>query len=89
MKILARLILCFALVGLATASQGADPTVLAAQKILKQRGYYRGTVDGLIGSRTAAAIRRYQVAENLRVTGQLTPQTLRSLGLPMSSPAPK
>ena len=65
-----------------------DSTVREAQKILQQEGYYRGTVDGVIGSQTAAAIRRYQIAEKLRVTGQLNPQTARSLGLPLPSPTP-
>lgn len=87
MKALVRLVLCLALVGLVSDVWAGDPTVRSAQKILQQQGYYRGTVDGVIGSQTAAAIRRYQVAEKLRVTGQLNPQTARSLGLPLPSPS--
>lgn len=87
MKALARLILCFALIGLVTDARAGDSTVRAAQTLLQQQGYYQGTVDGVIGSQTAAAIRRYQVAEKLRVTGQLNPQTARSLGLPLPSPS--
>ncbi len=59
----------------------ADDAILSAQKKLQRLGYYDGTADGQYGSQTAAAIRRYQVAENLKVTGELTPQTLKSLGI--------
>lgn len=88
MHMLARLLLCFALIGLVTDLRAGDSTVHQAQQILKRRGYYRGAVDGVMGSQTAAAIRRYQVAENLRVTGQLNPQTTRSLGLPLPTSPP-
>jgi len=63
----------------------ADPTISAAQQKLKRLGFYQGTVDGSYGSQTAAAIRRYQLAEDLRVTGELNPQTLSSLGIQASS----
>lgn len=86
MQVLVRLLICLALAGLVTDLRAGDSTVLRAQRILQQRGYYRGEVDGIMGSQTAAAIRRYQVAENLRVTGQLNPQTIRSLGLPLAPP---
>jgi peptidoglycan hydrolase-like protein with peptidoglycan-binding domain len=66
----------------------ADDAILTAQKKLQRLGYYPGTPDGQYGSQTAAAIRRYQVAENLKVTGDLNPQTMRSLGIPVSSSQP-
>ena len=88
MNVLARLVLCFALVVLVTDVRAGDSTVREAQKILQQAGYYRGTVDGVVGSQTAAAIRRYQIAEKLRVTGHLMPPPARSLGLPLPSPTP-
>jgi len=59
----------------------ADETVLATQKKLAQLGFYKGTPDGQVGSQTGAAIRRYQVAENLKVTGELNRQTLERLGI--------
>ena len=59
----------------------ADQAVSAAQQKLKRLGYYNGPVDGEYGSQTAAAIRRYQLAEDLRVTGELNIQTLESLGI--------
>ena len=59
----------------------ADEIVWRVQSKLKQLGYYDGMVDGQLGSQTAAAIRRYQIAERLKVTGNLNTQTLRSLGI--------
>jgi peptidoglycan hydrolase-like protein with peptidoglycan-binding domain len=67
----------------------ADPTITSAQQKLKRLGFYQGDIDGSYGSQTAAAIRRYQLAENLRVTGELNPQTLNSLGIPSAPPSQK
>lgn len=36
------------------------PRVREVQSILKQMGYYRGTVDGIYGSQTEAAVRNFQ-----------------------------
>ena len=66
----------------------ADDTVLATQRKLTQLGFYKGESDGQMGSQTSAAIRRYQIAENLKVTGELNRQTLQQLGLKGSVPAP-
>jgi peptidoglycan hydrolase-like protein with peptidoglycan-binding domain len=72
----------------ASSALVADDAVLAAQQKLKKLGYYDGTADGEYGSQTAAAIRRYQLAQNLPVTGNLTAQTRQKLGLPEKSVAP-
>jgi len=61
--------------------QGADPSMASLQEKLAGMGFYRGEVDGVYGSQTAAAIRRYQLAKDLRVTGLPTKETLISLGL--------
>jgi peptidoglycan hydrolase-like protein with peptidoglycan-binding domain len=53
----------------------------AAQRALKRMGYYAGDVDGRYGSQTAAAIRRFQLAEKLRVSGRLDEDTARRLGI--------
>lgn len=66
----------------------ADDTVRQVQAKLAQLGYYGGRVDGQIGSQTSAAIRRFQVAENLKVTGELNRQTLQRLGIEGSVPVP-
>ncbi len=67
----------------------ADPTIYSAQQKLKQLGFYQGSIDGSYGSQTAAAVRRYQLAEDLRVTGELNPQTLNSLKIQPSTKSPK
>jgi len=66
----------------------ADEVVRAVQKKLSELGYYKGRVDGSAGSMTHAAIRRFQLAENLKVTGALNHQTLARLGLEALEPAP-
>ena len=59
----------------------ADSTTESAQQVLSRLGYYHGNVDGSMGSATSAAIRRFQVANHLRPTGTLTPETTEALGL--------
>jgi len=60
----------------------ADATVEAAQTELAQLGYYTGPVDGVFGPTTRDAVAKYQAANQLNVTGSLSPDTLQSLGLP-------
>ena len=54
--------------------------VAAAQQRLKDRGYYSGPVDGVMGPRTAAALRAYQRDHGLSATGRLDSQTASVLG---------
>ena len=60
---------------------GSSATVSAVQSQLAKLGYYRGTVDGVEGDETEAALARYQQDHDLSVTGTLTAATLQSLGL--------
>ncbi|MFZ4115355.1 MAG: peptidoglycan-binding domain-containing protein [Chthoniobacterales bacterium] len=62
----------------------AANNILPAQQVLSRLGYYSGPMDGSMGSGTSAAIRRFQVANHLRPTGTLTPETGEALGI--SSP---
>jgi Putative peptidoglycan binding domain len=59
----------------------ANSTVAAAQQRLTREGYYRGEVDGVAGPETRRAIARFQSSHGLRVTGDLTTDTLQDLGL--------
>ena len=61
-------------------SSGA--TVTEIQTRLKNWGYYDGTVDGIYGSRTEAAVRWFQQANGLSADGQAGVETLAALGLP-------
>ena len=65
----------------------AASSVLSSQQVLTRLGYYNGPMDGSMGSGTSAAIRRFQVANHLRPTGTLTPQTDEALGI--TSPSEK
>jgi peptidoglycan hydrolase-like protein with peptidoglycan-binding domain len=67
----------------------ADELVRRVQRHLSELGYYKGAVDGDAGSMTGAAVRRYQIAENLKVTGELNKQTLERMGLDAPAPAPE
>ncbi|HEY5811823.1 MAG TPA: peptidoglycan-binding protein [Terrimicrobiaceae bacterium] len=77
MKMLACLSIC--IIALGSFSAQADDVVLAVQTKLKQSGYYDGVIDGQMGSQTSAAIRRFQIAEKLKVTGELNQQTFHRL----------
>ncbi len=56
-------------------------SVTAAQRALASRGLYRGPIDGILGSRTAQAIREYQRLNRLPGNGALTIETARHMGL--------
>lgn len=70
-----------------TGSAFADQVTAAVQSKLARLGYYDGKVDGAWGSQTAAAVRRFQVAKELRVTGELNPATLNALGIKPPAPS--
>jgi peptidoglycan hydrolase-like protein with peptidoglycan-binding domain len=48
---------------------------------LARAGYYHGQIDGVLGPETRHALVRYQSAKGLEPSGNLTPDTLRSLGM--------
>jgi peptidoglycan hydrolase-like protein with peptidoglycan-binding domain len=55
-------------------------TVAGAQYQLMSRGYYRGRIDGTYGSRTAFAVRAFQLSAGLPPTGRLDIETVNALG---------
>jgi len=57
----------------------ADQTIRSLQQILKDQGFYYGTVTGEKSAETTAAIRRYQIRNGLQVTGEINEETLRSV----------
>jgi hypothetical protein len=65
---------------------GADPrpfdqVVADVQAALKEKGFYRGEIDGLIGPLTRQALAAFQSAQNLPPTAALDQPSLDSLGL--------
>jgi hypothetical protein len=65
-----------------SSEQGADSPIVAAQEQLTRQGYYRGEIDGIFGAATRRAVMLYQRDHGLRVTGDLTTDTIRAMGLP-------
>ena len=55
--------------------------VKQAQEALQAKGYYTGSIDGIIGPKTRQAIRDYQAAEKIQVTGSLDAETASRLGV--------
>ena len=57
----------------------AESPVAEAQALLTKLGFSVGTADGRMGSRTANAIRLFQLQSGLRVTGDVTPEVLEAM----------
>jgi peptidoglycan hydrolase-like protein with peptidoglycan-binding domain len=55
--------------------------VMKLQRALASRGFYRGNIDGLWGGQTTQAILDYQGVHQQALTGTVTPDTLRDLGV--------
>ena len=53
--------------------------VAAVQTALNDLGFEAGVADGLLGPRTREAIRAFQAANDLPVTGQPSPELTRAL----------
>lgn len=69
----------------ATAKKPAaapSETVRRAQQALNDAGFNVGVADGRAGLKTTAAIKKYQGARHIPVTGKLDDATLASLGVP-------
>lgn len=59
--------------------------VIQIQKKLKNWGYYTGNVDGIYGSQTVSAVKKFQSKNGLTVDGIAGPKTLSALGINSSS----
>jgi hypothetical protein len=60
---------------------GDTSVVSQVQEQLAKDGYYKGSIDGVAGSRTYYAIRAYQRDHHLRANGQITDDLLQEMGL--------
>jgi putative peptidoglycan binding protein len=56
---------------------------MKVQWALSRQGYYHGPIDGMIGPDGIRAIRAFQEAQGLAVTGRIDPEVLRALKLPL------
>ena len=59
--------------------------VRTIQDKLKRWGYYTGNVDGIYGSLTVAAVKKFQQKNGLAVDGIAGPKTLNAMGIMTSS----
>ena len=59
----------------------SSKTVKQAQSELKQKGYYDGEIDGVLGAQTRAGLRRYQKEKGIEGDGRLTHDTAIHLGV--------
>ena len=64
-------------------SRGSQVTQI--QQKLKSKGIYKGAVDGIYGSATKAAVKKYQKYVGLTADGIAGANTLRQLGITSSS----
>lgn len=85
-KVLASSVFAISLCTVPAMAQNGDH-VSEAQQVLKDKGFYTGSVDGINGPLTRSAVRRYQKDQNLNVDGRLGPRTLSSLGIVEPKPS--
>jgi peptidoglycan hydrolase-like protein with peptidoglycan-binding domain len=64
----------------ATAAAYTNPQIPGLQVALRAHGYDIGAVDGIVGPRTAAAVRRFQRRNGIHADGLAGPQTRAKLG---------
>jgi peptidoglycan hydrolase-like protein with peptidoglycan-binding domain len=63
----------------------ADQMIESVQQGLKDQGFYYGEITGQMNANLTAAIRRYQIRNGLQVNGELSGETLQSLGINSSA----
>lgn len=63
------------------SSRNGGGVVLEVQRRLARDGYYRGSVDGVMGSRTRYAIRAYERDHGLGADGEINEQLLHTMGV--------
>lgn len=70
----------------ATSKRGSTGSeVRQIQEKLKRWGYYKGATDGIYGSKTEEAVKRFQKANGLTVDGIAGKKTLNAMGIMSSS----
>ena len=71
--------LCVSAANISYGSRG--DTVKKIQQRLKQWGYYTGSVDGIFGSGTLAAVKSFQRKNGLKADGIVGKQTAAAMGI--------
>jgi len=55
------------------------PTAIEIQTVLKNAGFYAGSIDGKIGPKSKKAIEDFQKANGLKVDGKVGPKTWEAM----------
>ena len=66
-----------------TATTTSENKVI--QQRLKKWGYYTGAIDGILGAKSVAAIKKFQKNNGLVVDGIVGPKTAAKIGITLSS----
>jgi len=77
-------------VGLLTAplvAASPDQTIQDVQKVLTDKGFDPGPLDGMMGPQTHSAIREFQKSNHLELTGTLDQKTQEALGVKLDTQA--
>ena len=70
-----------------TSGSQSRTQITQVQQALKAKGYDPGTTDGVMGTSTQEALRKFQQANGLPVTGTVDGQTAKALGISSSGSA--
>lgn len=74
------------IISIATSKFGSSgDEVRQIQQKLKNWGYYNGTVDGIYGSQTVSAVKKFQSKNGLTADGIAGTKTLQALGINSSN----
>ena len=74
--------ICMTMGVMALSKMGSTGSeVKQIQTVLKQKGYYFGSIDGIFGTATRTAVRNFQKANGLTVDGIVGKKTLAKLGI--------
>ena len=74
---------------IALAATLTTSQVKTVQTKLKNWGYYTGSVDGIYGAKTKAAVKAFQKKNKLTVDGVVGPKTAAALGMSLGSTSTK
>lgn len=67
----------------------SGPAVRLLQRLLQEKGFYRGPIDGIFGTRTQQSVRQFQRSQGIPVTGIADHATWHALGVEChEEPAP-
>lgn len=58
-----------------------NPRIRDVQELLREKGYYKGLVDGFVGEQTRKAVKKIQKEKGLKATGRIDSETLAALDL--------